>query len=341
MKTYPQILSSYNIARKCDVVFSEIVTHEQYDAISSKNECEIISFNKNFVFYKLKYMDLTDNDIIFLNTMTVDNLFFYLSKLSKIKNLKIITHQTDLAINEKLFRKKPECVSDWYSPNLKYEDKNLHPIPLGIANNYSNKNLTVKNFVNINKNIEKIEKLYVNFVENTNQTKRAGLFDYFNEKKWANCDEPNLSLDEYKQKILRHKFILCPPGNGIDTHRMWESLYLGSIPVVEKKIGYKKYSELPVIEYENIEDLNQNYLNQRYKELNLSNLDFLDIDYWINPLKEDKKDVKNNEIQTVVFNKYFDTYFIKKNRSIRKIESILKKYKFYLKKIIKLYKKWY
>jgi hypothetical protein len=31
-----------------------------------------------------------------------------------------------------------------------------------------------------------------------------------------------------------YKYIACPRGNGTDTHRFWESLYRGSIPVVKE-----------------------------------------------------------------------------------------------------------
>jgi hypothetical protein len=42
----------------------------------------------------------------------------------------------------------------------------------------------------------------------------------------------------YLQSIRQHDFILCPRGNGRDTHRLWETLYLGSIPIV-------KFGEMP------------------------------------------------------------------------------------------------
>ena len=28
------------------------------------------------------------------------------------------------------------------------------------------------------------------------------------------------------------EYVICPIGNGIDTHRFWETIYLGRIPVV-------------------------------------------------------------------------------------------------------------
>ena len=56
------------------------------------------------------------------------------------------------------------------------------------------------------------------------------------------ADVTTISLDysiagrlAFLQSIRQHDFVLCPRGNGRDTHRLWESLYLGSIPIV--KIG--------------------------------------------------------------------------------------------------------
>jgi hypothetical protein len=40
------------------------------------------------------------------------------------------------------------------------------------------------------------------------------------------------NYENYIDNIYNHKFVICPEGNGIDTHRFWESLYLGVIPVI-------------------------------------------------------------------------------------------------------------
>ena len=103
-------------------------------------------------------------------------------------------------------------------------------------------------------------------------------------KSWAIFDNPNLDLNTYKQKLESHKFVLCPPGNGIDTHRMWETLYLDSIPVVEKNISSREYSKLPIIYYENIEDVNIEYLNERCKEL-IFEKEMLSVDWWEKKVK--------------------------------------------------------
>jgi hypothetical protein len=38
--------------------------------------------------------------------------------------------------------------------------------------------------------------------------------------------------DDDASSSRRYKYVICPRGNGIDTHRVWEALYLGVVPVV-------------------------------------------------------------------------------------------------------------
>lgn len=46
-------------------------------------------------------------------------------------------------------------------------------------------------------------------------------------------------------------FCLCPPGNGFDTHRTWEVLALGRIPIIEKLPINDVFKDLPVWEVDN------------------------------------------------------------------------------------------
>jgi hypothetical protein len=40
----------------------------------------------------------------------------------------------------------------------------------------------------------------------------------------------------YLQNLSTHKYAICPPGNGIDSHRIWEALYLGVIPIMLRSV---------------------------------------------------------------------------------------------------------
>jgi len=46
--------------------------------------------------------------------------------------------------------------------------------------------------------------------------------------------EQRLNLADYSKALHSHKYVLCPEGNGMDTHRLWETLYAGSIPIVSR-----------------------------------------------------------------------------------------------------------
>jgi hypothetical protein len=79
---------------------------------------------------------------------------------------------------------------------------------------------------------------------------------------------------------------VCPIGNGPDTHRLYETLYLGRIPIVfsfnEQAILYKSiYSLLPVVLLDNLEDLNnENLLRAKLDDVASKNLDMAKYSYW-------------------------------------------------------------
>lgn len=64
--------------------------------------------------------------------------------------------------------------------------------------------------------------------------KRKEIYESFrNSDCWKVFNFP-ISPDEF-QRLHRHfRFTMCPRGNGVDTHRVWESIYRGSWPIVEK-----------------------------------------------------------------------------------------------------------
>mmetsp|Transcript_23907 Transcript_23907/g.60014 ORF Transcript_23907/g.60014 Transcript_23907/m.60014 type:complete len:155 (+) Transcript_23907:1017-1481(+) len=47
--------------------------------------------------------------------------------------------------------------------------------------------------------------------------------------------------------VQHHKFVICPWGHGLDTHRTWEVLLLGSFPVVRSSSLDSLYNGLPVL----------------------------------------------------------------------------------------------
>lgn len=44
---------------------------------------------------------------------------------------------------------------------------------------------------------------------------------------------PKLDYSDYMKEISKHRFVVCQKGNGVDTHRVYETLLMGSVPVLE------------------------------------------------------------------------------------------------------------
>lgn len=101
----------------------------------------------------------------------------------------------------------------------------------------------------------------------------------------------SITMNYYK-KILSSKFMICPRGCGIDTYRMWDCIYLGCIPIVEKYDGYKQFADLPILfinHWNDIKQLTEDYLENKWQEMIAQdyNYDKLNLEYWKNRIRSE------------------------------------------------------
>lgn len=249
---------SEDLARMADVVFSETVSVDDFN--NRKLNAFIIHKNKDYMTYILKNFKLNDGDVIFCNSDYLEVLFKSL-KNKKIKNLKLLSHQSDRTINKKIFLKMPACIDKWYSINVNFSNPHLIPIPIGLANKMYEKNLNPEKYSKELKHDDKIEKIYLNFNPNTNYFIRQNIIQNYENNKDFHLNIKNLKNDEYMHELSKYKYILCPPGNGIDTHRFWEALIAGSTPVAINSLNYKSFDNLGAIFLNNFENLSVEKLN--------------------------------------------------------------------------------
>lgn len=97
--------------------------------------------------------------------------------------------------------------------------------------------------------------------------------------------------DCYKE-MCKCKYILSPPGIGIDCHRTWEALYLGCIPIVESSSISDLYEDLPLLVVDRWNDITLDLLKDSYYNINELkkrggyNMEKLNINYWTNKIAE-------------------------------------------------------
>jgi len=347
-----EVLTSYNFARECDIVYSEAVTNKQFEVLGIKDVTIMSKSNKeknhvaeSALLYKKKFFNIQENDVIFSNLSLVPDLFRLLKEQNELKNIILVTSQTDIKVDKELFNLKPNCISKWYSINVDFEDENLIPIPLGLSNDYSPKNILSKDikFFPIFKEYNYSPTLYLNFQVNTNKLERTGLYNAFNNLIWAEKDSPNLSLLNYQNKLSESKFVLCPIGNGLDTHRVWESLYLGSIPVIKKHLTYSTTSNLPVLITDDFTNINKETLTNFLEDMEDKEFESerLKVSYWMKIIRKNQSPTDGSRNVTIQESAVATFLSVFKFKLTNFIEKYTKKIYYYLKKAIEITSKIY
>ena len=70
--------------------------------------------------------------------------------------------------------------------------------------------------------------------------------------------------------MIKYKFIICPAGNGMDTHRLWEALFLGCIVICQETGIDKLMEQFPVVilkDFNEITEENLNKWSNKYHEM--------------------------------------------------------------------------
>lgn len=70
----------------------------------------------------------------------------------------------------------------------------------------------------------------------TNRRERQECYDFFKTRSYATVIGGKTHMDvapiDYMTQMRRHRYIICPRGNGPDCHRAWEACYVNSTPVM-------------------------------------------------------------------------------------------------------------
>lgn len=93
------------------------------------------------------------------------------------------------------------------------------------------------------------------------------------------------------QQKIQFAFSLCPPGNGIDTHRLWEDMILGLIPIVKTSPLDPLYKQYPIVIVNDWSEVTESNLQKWYEEfkdaiISDETLEKLQQSYWLNKIIE-------------------------------------------------------
>lgn len=243
--SFGDFISGDTVLELCDLVITNNMLFNQHKNIRNYKKLDDIIVVKNFNNINKKELHSIIETKVQKTNSDILKLFVYIDLMPYFQtyilpilpdNYKYIiySHNGDYAFDAKFkdLVNSPKILKI-YAQNLEFPvNEKLQMLPIGIARNmfphgnletlyktmirtyYLSKNKNI--YININPNTYPFRKDVLNSLKNTSYTITQNVKNY----------------ETYLDELSQHYFCLCVRGNGIDTHRFWESLYLGVIPVI-------------------------------------------------------------------------------------------------------------
>jgi hypothetical protein len=235
----------------------------------------------------LKISDVSTDEIkkykiIYIYTQFLDD--FFDKFFNHLQNVVIISHNSDYGIYDKHLKYlEGDNILKWFCQNRETSHQKLFSLPIGLANSqWPHGNQELISSIRNEQNLKEIL-VYKNFDINTNHNERTICNNIT-----CNNNIPlsnNTSIENYWRIISKSVFVISPPGNGIDCHRIWEALYLHTVPIVKYHESLSQFKHLPILFVDSWEEVTIDSLRSKldefkYREFN--DIPELTIDYWSN-----------------------------------------------------------
>lgn len=217
------------------------------------------------------------------------------------KKIIMVTHNSDGHIQYEPSRrycdyqwKNEGNIVHWFCQNCDVNEPNVTPIPIGLENTYVFKPEVKQQYMinTIKAGINKEFKMFICYNPETNPGERKPPIAMFSKLPWVIHVEGFNNIGLVKQffdNMAKCKFCLCPDGNGVDTIRMWEAIYMGCIPIVKPHTFTEYFAKhLPVLIVKSWDEINIGFLVDKFYEMKEKayNYDVLKMSYWKNEIKK-------------------------------------------------------
>jgi hypothetical protein len=245
---------------------------------------------------------LKDGDIIFTYPFYVAQLFEVIKDIDK--RFVIVTHNGDNRVDSwgityldglgKLIKadyfKLPDNVIKWYATNINTSNPRIEAIPSGLENDMWHPEANKKERMLEMLKKERVFKnlVYLDFTIMFNPYERSWIYFLLEDKPWAtSLKGKGMDFERYVDNVYNHKFAICPSGNGVGTHRPWEALYLGTIPIKKKNFNNKFYTDLPICFVDEWDQITEEFLNSEYDRIKSKTwkMEMLTFEYWKNKIQ--------------------------------------------------------
>lgn len=266
---------------------------------------------KDFI-HSHKFSDLHD-DLKIIYTRGIDvNIHIAFNRIKQIgEKVILITANEDTTIDDNWINIAPTNLHLWFAQNGISDDPKIKIIPEGLQPSYGSKTGDMGYDIAVIKEkiLSELEEktpnnfIYANFNVGTNPIHRDPIKQLCIESDFITWDE-NINFSTYEtynnyetlkyfyNKILDYRSVVCPLGHGLDTHRVYETLYCGRIPITfDLRLYEKLYYRYPVVyldDYTKLKDKNLMDTLIKEQENKIWDKDTINFSYWKNLILDEK-----------------------------------------------------
>jgi hypothetical protein len=302
---YPIPIANLHVHSKNLAMFSSINTLNFYDIISGDRVlhlCDLVFTTPQIYNFHIKSRIPVDKFVIVKNFNDVDvtelqkiiksinksqiKIFVYTHILSDFQNGVLCYFPSDVSCtiytgnSDHCFDKtyltlvQDSKIAHVYAQNLNIISDKCTLLPIGIANAMWIHGDIKSVYMSMLQNYCKYKEngMYVNINPATFPYRKVVLEECLKNGFKQSKSKP---YPEYLKELATYRFCLCIRGNGLDTHRFWESLYMGVIPVVINNVCTNSVEftmnllnlGIPFIEIKDLTELTpSNFTYERYKK---------------------------------------------------------------------------
>ena len=170
-------------------------------------------------------------------------------------------------------------VTKWYCTNPPCEHEKIIGLPIGFEEKERDggDQEVLQSF--LSRDIEKKDKILLPYHTKSTNPSRNKSTEYLQSLSFVDVQEDKLPFSDYLNLLSQYKYCICLEGAGFDTHRNYECLLTGTVPIMKKsgvELIYEDYN-LPSRFLEDWNEIDDSF----YEELKNTDFDFSGVEKFL------------------------------------------------------------
>ena len=190
---------------------------------------------------QFNYINAQHGDTVFINIDFILNFTQKFLLRGFGKKFVIACQNSDKEFNSQWLERLRPYALHIYTINCVIQDPMITTVPIGFGD------WSLDIIPSIQTSTTRTIEILAGFRIKTNSRVRQPCLDIMQKDQRALTDITK-TRQEYYERLSSSKYVVCPEGQGHDTHRVYESIYFGAIPILLKpSVLAHLYKDIPIL----------------------------------------------------------------------------------------------